>query len=146
MEQVLQAMKNAAQLTEYGRHKDKTPFMPAIDAMLESNLLLLPAAYQGHAITFIKYNGLWAKCDRGVNDLVSTVVVSEIGNPYLANKELYNKILYEHKTTQFVMHEVAEQLDLKTLITLPTRRQLSGNCSWANVETSVPTMLFMIET
>jgi FOG: Ankyrin repeat len=52
--------------------------------------------------------------------------------------------LYEHKTEEFVHTGISIDLALKTLITLPTRHQLSGNCSWANVETSVPTMLFMI--
>ena len=72
------------------------------------------------------------------------VVVSAMGNPYTANKELYKKILYARKTPEFVNHEVHDQLALKTLITLPTRHQLSGNCSWANVETSVPTMLYLL--
>ncbi len=144
LQRVLQALKNAAQLTEFGRHKDKTPFMPAIDALLENDLLLLPAAYQGHAITFIHYRNLWAKCDRGVGKIANTVLVSEMGNPYAANKSLYKTILYEHKTEEFVRTGISQELALKTLITLPTRHQLSGNCSWANVETSVPTMLYLL--
>jgi ankyrin repeat protein len=144
LQSVLQAMKNAGQLTEYGRHKDKSPFQLAIETILGGDLLLLPAAYGGHAITFVKYRNLWAKCDRGVGEIASTVVVSEIGNPYVANRELYNKILYEHKTQEFVKEEIAHDLALKTLITLPTRHQVSGNCSWANVETSVPTMLYLL--
>lgn len=144
LQTVLQALKNAGHLTEFARHKDKTPFEPAIDAMLDNELLLMPAAYQGHAITFIKYGGLWAKCDRGVKTIANTVVVSSIGNPYTANKALFKKILYEHKTQEFVTQDIHDQLALKTLTTLPTRHQLSGNCSWANVETSVPTMLFML--
>jgi ankyrin repeat protein len=144
LQSVMQAMKYASQLTEYGRHKDKTPFEPAIDAILDGDLLLLPAAYRGHAITFIKYRNLWAKCDRGVGDIVSTVVVSVIGNPYAANRQLFNKILYEHKTEDFVRNEIPQLLALKTLTTLPTRHQISGNCSWANVETSVPAMLYLL--
>jgi ankyrin repeat protein len=144
LERVLQALKFGAQLTEYGRHKDKSPFEPAIDAMLESDILLLPVAFQGHAITFIKYGNLWAKCDRGVGAIANTIVVSAIGNPYTANKDLFKKLLYQHKTTEFINHDLHELLSLKTLMTLPTRHQLSGNCSWANVETSVPTMLFML--
>jgi FOG: Ankyrin repeat len=86
LQRVLYALKNAAQLTEYGRHKDKTPFAEPINAMLSNDLLLLPAAYQGHAITFVRYGNLWAKCDRGVGKIANTVLVSEIGNPYFANK------------------------------------------------------------
>lgn len=144
LQDVLQSMKNAAQLTEFGRHKDKAPFESVINTMLEQPLLLLPSAYSGHAITFIKYGNLWAKCDRGVGIIPNTVVVSNMANPYSANKALFKKILYEHKTEEFVKKEIAEQLSLKTLMTLPSRHQLSGNCSWANVETSVAAMLFML--
>ena len=56
---------------------------------------MLPAAYKGHAITFVHYGGLWAKCDRGVGKIADTVLVSEIGNPYAANKSLYKTILYK---------------------------------------------------
>lgn len=144
LQRVLHALKNAAQLTEFGRHKDKTQFMPAIDAILDNDLLLLPSAYQGHAITFVRYGNLWAKCDRGVGKIANTVLVSELGNPYAANKSLYKTILYEHKTEDFVTSGISHELALKTLTTLPTRHQLSGNCSWANVETSVPTMLYLL--
>lgn len=144
LQRVLHALKNAAQLTEYGRHKDKTPFGAAIDAMLDNDLILLPSAYQGHAITFVRYGDLWAKCDRGVGKIANTVLVSEIGNPYMANKQLYKKILYEPKTEEFVRTIISKELALKTLIPLPSRHQLSGNCSWANVETSVPTMLYLL--
>lgn len=144
LQTVMQALKNASQLTEFTRHKDKTPFEATIDTLLKQELLLLPAAYEGHAITFIRYGNLWAKCDRGVGLIANTVVVSEMGNPYMANTEFFREILYGHKTHEFIAIEVAKQLDLKTLLALPTRHQLSGNCSWANVETSIPTMLFML--
>ncbi len=144
LQQVLQALKNAVHLTEFVKHKDKKPFAKVINDILDNELLLLPAAYEGHAITFIKYGDLWAKCDRGVGVIANTVVVSTMGNPYLANKELYQKILYEHKDAEFVGAGIAKTLVLKTLTTLPTRHQISGNCSWANVETSVPTMLFVL--
>lgn len=144
LQKILLALKNAAQLTEFVRHKDKSPFVSTINNLLDNDLLLLPAAYQGHAITFIRYGDLWAKCDRGVGLIANTVLVSEIGNPYVANKDLYKKILYERKTDDFVSKGITQELVLKTLISLPTRHQLSGNCSWANMETSVPTMLFLL--
>lgn len=144
LQRVLQALKNAAQLTEFTRHKDKSPFEHAIDVILENDLLLLPVAYEGHAITFVKHGGLWAKCDRGVGRVANTVLVSELGNPYTANKDFYRRLLYARKTAEFIRDEVPKELGLKTLITLPTRHQLSGNCSWANVETSIPTMLYLL--
>lgn len=144
LQDVMLALKNASQLTEFARHKDKSQFAPIIQNLLENNLLLLPAAYRGHAITFIKYGDLWVKCDRGVAAIANTVVLSRIHNPYVLNQELYEKILYGHKTEDFVLNELPELLKLETITTLPTRHQISGNCSWANMETSIPAMLYML--
>ena len=141
---ILHAMKNAAQLTEFSRHKDKSPFENTIEAILDSELLLIPSAYQGHAITFIKYRNLWAKCDRGVGKLADTVIIYEIGNPYMLNASYYKKLLYDTKTEDFIRYEIKEELALKVIKTMPTKSQISGNCSWANVETSVPAMLLML--
>lgn len=141
---VLEALQNGAKLTEYAKHKDKAPFEKAINKILANDLILIPAAYQGHAITFIKYKNYWARCDRGVGKIVDTVVIYEIGNPYILNLELYYKLLYQEKDEKFIRQELTEMLKLKTLTTLPTHRQITGNCSWANIETSVPTMLYMI--
>lgn len=144
LQEVMQALKNAAQLTEFTRHKDRAPFEPIIKKLLTNSLLLLPAAYEGHAITFVRYGSLWAKCDRGVGVVANTVVVSEVHNPYMLNQGFFEKILYEHKSEEFIRNEIAQELKLETLITLPTRHQISGNCSWANVETSIPTMLYLL--
>lgn len=144
LQDVMQALKNASQLTDFAKHKDKTPFKDTINKLLKPDLLLLPAAYRGHAITFIHYGNLWAKCDRGVGVIANTVVVSEVKNPYMLNKEFYEKLLYGHKTETFISEEVPQLLKLQTLTTLPTRHQISGNCSWANVETSIPTMLYLL--
>lgn len=144
IKKILTAMHNAAQLAAIAHHKDKEPFKQTINSILQQDLLLLPSAYAGHAITFIKYRNLWVKCDRGVSHLADTVVVYNIGNPYMVNEELCNKILFEPKDKDFIFHELKNILRLTPLATLPTRQQLTGNCSWANVETSIPAMLYML--
>ena len=144
LQKILTAMKYATQLTGFSKHKNKSPFENDINDILTQELLLIPAAYKGHAITFVKYKNLWAKCDRGVGNIANTVIIYEIGNPFALTRELYYKILYEPKTEEFVKQEIKEILNLTTIKTLPTRSQLVGNCSWANIETSVPTMLFML--
>jgi len=39
---------------------------------------------------------------------------------------------------------VNEILGLKPIMNLPIKPQESGNCSWANVEATIPTMLFLL--
>ena len=144
LHKVLDALKNAAVLESFAKHKDKSLFTPTIDKILQEPLLLIPSAYSGHAITFIKYNNYFAKCDRGVNNITDTVIIYEVGNKYLLNNELLYKLLYEPKTDNFINYEIKEYLSLTPIKSLPTRSQIAGNCSFANVETSVPAMIYML--
>ncbi len=41
-------------------------------------------------------------------------------------------------------HDIYQILNLKTYAKLPIKHQITGNCSWANTESSVPTMLYML--
>lgn len=141
---VLHALKNAAILESFAQHKDKSLFKNTIDNILKESLLLIPSAYSGHAITFIKYKNYLAKCDRGVNNMTDTVIIYEVGNKYLLNEKLFYKLLYEPKTDNFINYEIKDYLLLTPLKSLPTRSQIAGNCSFANVETSVPAMLYML--
>lgn len=141
---VLHALKNAAVLESFAQHKDKSLFQKTIDNILQEPLLLIPSAYSGHAITFIKYKNYLAKCDRGVNNMTDTVIIYEVGNKYLLNSKLFYKLLYEPKTDNFINYEIKDYLLLTPFKALPTRSQIAGNCSFANVETSVPAMLYML--
>lgn len=141
---IITALKHAGQLMEYSKHKDKTPFMPVISAIFDNELLILPVGHQGHAITFVKYGNIWAKCDRGVNHFSDTVMLYEVNNPYTLNKDLFHKLVYEVKEDSFVKKELKDILSLKYLQKLPTSMQIAGNCSWANVEASVTASLFAL--
>lgn len=141
---IQRALKQASQLMVYSKHKDKTPFNDTINAILNTDLLVLPVAHRGHAITLIQYGNLFAKCDRGVNRLTDTVILYHIGDPYTFTPELCKTLLYERKPASFIEVELKEILSLTPFNTLPTKSQLAGNCSWANVEACVPAMLFML--
>lgn len=144
LHQILIALKNASILASFAKHKDKTLFIATIDNILKEPLLLIPSAYSGHAITFIKYKNYLAKCDRGVSNITDTVIIYEVGNKYLLNNKFFYKLLYEPKTDNFINYEFKEELSLTPIKSLPTRNQIAGNCSFANVETSVPAMLYLL--
>lgn len=116
----------------------------SIRQALSQDLVVIPVSYEGHAITFIKYGNLFAKCDRGVKHIVDTVVISQVGNPYALNPDFLMDLMYNNKTDMYINTEIKKILDLKPFTTLPARYQLSGNCSWANVEASIPAMMFML--
>lgn len=112
--------------------------------LLNYELAVIPVTYEGHAITFIKYKDLFAKCDRGVKHIVDTVTVYQVGNPYALNPDFLIDLMYKSKTNEYINLEVKKILNLFPFTTLPPRYQLSGNCSFANVEASIPAMLLML--
>ncbi len=116
----------------------------SIRRTLNEDLVVIPVSYEGHAITFIKYKNLFAKCDRGVKAIVDTVVIYQVGNSYALNADFLKDLMYNNKTDHYIHTDIKNILNLKPLATLPARYQLSGNCSWANVEASVPAMMFML--
>lgn len=145
LSKIARTLKAASQIipykytTEESLDQDKI-----IRHVLSDDLVVIPVSYEGHAITFIKYGKLFAKCDRGVKHIVDTVVISEVGNPTALNADFLKDLMYNNKSDEYINKEVKSILGLKPLTTLPARYQLSGNCSWANVEASVPAMMFML--
>lgn len=132
-------LKYQSYLIDIEEHSQK------INALLNNDLLLLPVAYRGHAVSFIKYGDLLARCDRGENSKIEgSVVIYKINKPQLFNAEFIKKLIYKPQTIEFITSGIKRTLSLTTLLTLPLASQIIGNCSWANVEGAIPTMLFLL--
>ncbi|HQW58304.1 MAG TPA: ankyrin repeat domain-containing protein, partial [Gammaproteobacteria bacterium] len=145
LSKVARTLKVASQIIPYKYTTEVSKDQDAvIRRALTDDLVVIPVSYEGHAITFIKHGKLFAKCDRGVQHIVDTVVISEVGNPIALNADFLKDLMYNNKSDEYINKDIKTILGLKPLTTLPARYQLSGNCSWANVEASVPAMMFML--
>jgi hypothetical protein len=145
LSKVARTLKAASQIIPYKYVTEPSPDQDVfIRRVLNDDLVVIPVSYEGHAITFVKYGKLFAKCDRGVKHIVDTVVISEVGNPVALNADFLKDLMYNHKSDEYINKDIKTILGLTPLTTLPARYQLSGNCSWANVEASVPAMMFML--
>lgn len=143
---IIEAIKNAFKLREFKHFtKDIEANKKEIYPLLDVDLLLLPVSYKGHAITFIKHGDLMAKCDRGVFKMTDPIVIHKIGNkrPLQAHDFLIN-LLYKPQTDKSMKSDIYKILGLEPYVKLPIKHQITGNCSWANAESSVPTMLFIL--
>ncbi|MFM8453895.1 MAG: ankyrin repeat domain-containing protein [Gammaproteobacteria bacterium] len=143
-QKIARSLDNASQLMQRKYARRKQNEILKITDLIKIDLLVLPISYQGHAITFVKYGNLFAKCDRGVNKITDTVVIYQIKKPELWTESFIVELLTENKTEFFIHTELKSILQLKPIVTLPSRYQITGNCSWANVEASVPASLFML--
>ncbi|MGD9591901.1 MAG: Dot/Icm T4SS effector AnkH/LegA3 [Candidatus Berkiella sp.] len=142
---IIKSFENASQLREFKHFsKNVDQNMQTIKQLMDIDLLLLPVSYKGHAINFIKHGDFLAKCDRGVNKMTDPIVINTVGRPSLLNTQFYKKLLYEKHTERYMKHDIYQILNLRTYAKLPIKHQITGNCSWANTESSVPTMLYML--
>lgn len=142
---IIRTLKTAADLVQYKYTKEGPKQHDAIIREgLNQDLVLVPVSYEGHAITFVKYKNIFAKCDRGVKHIVDTVIAYHVGNPYALNVDFLKDLMFNNKADDYINTEIKKILNLSPFTTMPARYQLSGNCSWANVEASVPAMMFLL--
>ncbi len=145
LKEIINSYQNASKLREFKHFSKKIePNKQAIYQFMGMDLLLLPVSYKGHAINFIKHGQFLAKCDRGVNQMTDPIVINTIGKPKNLTQDFYLNLLYEKHNEKYMKQDVYEILGLKPYAKLPIKHQITGNCSWANTESSVPTMLYML--
>ncbi len=145
LKKIITSLANASALREY-KHFNKSVDVnkPIISNLLNKDLLLLPVSYQAHAINYIRHGNLLAKCDRGVQKMTDPIVIYTMGKPQNLTLDFYIELLYTPKTAKFIKTDLHRILDLQPYAKLPIKHQITGNCSWANTESSVPTMLYML--
>jgi ankyrin repeat protein len=76
--------------------------------------------------------------------MTDTVVIYQVRNPYIMTPQFFMDLMFKPQQDEFIDTTIKTLLGLKPIATLPTRYQISGNCSWANVEASVPALLLML--
>ncbi|WP_339049852.1 Dot/Icm T4SS effector AnkH/LegA3 [Rickettsiella endosymbiont of Xylota segnis] len=146
LQKLIAAFANAQALLKYQRYtlniKDHTH---SIDALLDQELLLLPVAYEGHAIALIKYKNWLIRCDRGENSRrEGSIVIYECQRPYAWDKEFCKRLIYSRQSREFLTQGIHRYLGLVSIANLPIQGQIIGNCSWANIEASILAMLFVL--
>lgn len=146
LKKLITAFVNAQALLKYQRYtlniKDYTQ---SIDILLDQELLLLPIAYEGHAIALIKYKNWLIRCDRGENSQrEGSIVIYECQRPYAWNKEFCKQLIYQRQSREFLTQGIHRYLGLMTIANLTIQGQVIGNCSWANIEASILAILFLL--
>ncbi len=116
-----------------------------ITALIQQEPLLIPIGYEGHAITFVKFGNILAKCDRREDSrLYDNIVFYKVNRTDRLTTQFIQDFIYEKKSDEFVNVELPKFLDLEPITELKVEAQISGNCSWANVEVIIPTVFFLL--
>lgn len=143
---IIQALQTAAELIKYQHYLINTKqYETRINRLLSNELLILPLAFSGHAISLIKFNDLLIRCDRGAfGKSHATVIFYEIGNPRALTTDLCKQLLYKRQALEFINEGLTQYLNLTARYQFPLPLQKTGNCSWANVEAVIPVIMFLL--
>lgn len=146
IQKMVDACQVASELLRFQHYlTDITHHVKRINKLLNRDFLLIPLGYEGHAITFVKMGSILAKCDRGENSKREpSIVIYQMGKPENCNNEFLLYLLYRKHDKKFIHEQINEYLELTPIDSFPLTTQITGNCSWANVEGSVVTMLYLI--
>ena len=110
-----------------------------LGVLMQSPLLILPAASRGHAMCFVRYQNWWAKIDRGENSLKEgSVNIYRITHPEAFTVSFLREFLYKKQPRRYFHQVINQQLGLVPVLQMPINPQIAGNCSWANVQAVVP--------
>jgi len=143
---IVDVMHRAAEVVRYRQYRvDVKKHRASILALLDEEPLIIPIGYEGHAITFVKYGQIFAKCDRREDSrLFDNIMCYRIGRPTILTSNFLIRLLYNKQSSEFINEELPRLLELEPLTELKVESQISGNCSWANVEACIPTLFFLI--
>jgi len=143
---IVEIMQRASQLIKYQQYRvDVKKFQSQIDALIRQEPIIIPVGYEGHAITFIKRGDVWVKCDRREDSrLYDNVMFYQIRNQEQAKQNFIKNLIYKKQSSEFINTELDHLLGLKPVTELKIEAQISGNCSWANVEATIPALFFLV--
>jgi hypothetical protein len=143
---IVQCMQRAGQLIKYQQYRvDLRKVNTRIDALISQDPIIIPVGYEGHAITFIKSGDIWVKCDRREDSrLYDNVMFYQVRNIENLTNEFIKSIIYVKQDDQFINKELDQILGLEPITELKVEAQVSGNCSWANVEATIPALFFLV--
>lgn len=143
---ITQVIRRAAELAKYQQYRvDVDKYNIEIGNLIMQEPLVIPVGYEGHAITFIKAGNTLVKCDRREESrLYDNVMFYRIMRPAQMSIEFIKNLIYVKQNSDYINVELHNLLDLQPITELKVAAQISGNCSWANVEACIPALFFLL--
>lgn len=144
---MLTALRNASRLLEKQNYLIKLEhYQRQIDSWLSVSPLILPIAFDGHAIVLMRVGNYLIRCDRGAFGADhGAVIFYRIGRSNSFDKQLCKDLLYRRQGREFIDHTIINRLSLQPELVLDLPLQVTGNCSWANVEAVLPSLLLALK-
>lgn len=142
---ISEVLSRAAQLIKFQQYRvNRDKYQDRIHDLMQQEPVVIPVGYEGHAITFVKMGNIFVKCDRREDSrLYDNVYIYHINRMKNASVEFLQTLIYEKQNDEFINKELHHYLDLQPITEIKVPAQISGNCSWANVEACIPVIFFL---
>jgi hypothetical protein len=143
---IASALDRAGQLQCYLQYqKDRQPHQQQIKRILMQPLLILPIGCAGHATTILIKDNWLALCDRRKEDShLQGIVIYQIDDMSKLSSSMLYDLVFTKKHADFFNKDLVPTLKLRLVKRVMIEPQMTGNCSWANVEASIPAALFLL--
>ena len=143
---ILNALNNAQKLTYLLHYQANHPrHTKQVNHILTRPLIILPIGSAGHATTITIMDKWLMLCDRRQDDKhLQGIVLYKINDMSKLNQTLLKKLVHDKKPEGFFNDWLVPTLKLECLQRILIEPQMTGNCSWANVEASIPACLFLM--
>jgi hypothetical protein len=143
---IVEVQQRASRLIKFQQYRvDERQHDASITEMILQEPLIIPVGYEGHAITFIRYGDIWGKCDRREDSrLYDNIMFYKVTKPAALTADFVKSLMYVKQHSEFINSGLDQMLGLQPLTELKVEAQISGNCSWANVEATIPALFFLI--
>jgi len=143
---IVSVLQRSSQLIKYQQYQvDKKKYQTQINELINQEPLIIPIGYEGHAITFIKIGDILVKCDRREESrLYDNIVFYHITRPDQMTSRFIQYLIFEKQSFDFINHDLHAVLGLEPMTELKITAQITGNCSWANVEACIPALFFLL--
>ena len=143
---IVKVLLRGSQLIKYQQYRvDTNKVRSKINSLLRQEPVLIPVGYEGHAITFIRYGDIWVKCDRREDSrLYDNIVFYRITNTDVLTSDFITSLIYVKQSSEFINRDLDVILGLQPITEVKVDAQVSGNCSWANVEATIPALFFLV--
>lgn len=146
LQTINEALTRTAKLVNFQQYLvDIKKHKPLIESLLSQEPLIAPISQEGHALTLVRHGSLLAICDRAkYGEQEDEVTIYYMNKRSKLNYELLCQLLYKVNPLELYHKVLPLELGMQPVATLPIHSQLAGNCTWANVEASIPILYFML--
>lgn len=143
---ITEVLHRAAKLIRYQQYRvDVAAHQAEIIPLLSEDPLVIPVCYEGHAITFIRHGQLLVKCDRREESrLFDNIMIYKVNRPERLDYAFIQKMIYRKQSFASINEWLPKWLELTPVTDIRIPAQISGNCSWANVEACIPALFYLL--